>query len=160
MRSRFSSTPARPGQALVEFAFVVTMMMLMTMAIIDLGRGVFYFNELSNAAREGARVGAVCLGSSCPAQICQQVVNEATVPDLVTTDCGSMTSTVTANGTVWTDGALTITVVQGTAPANGVPGNPDSVTLSYQFSLITPLLGNLVGNPLTLNAYSSMYVEN
>ena len=154
MSAKPSFARARSGQALTEYAFVVMMTMLMIMAIIDLGRGVFYFNALSNAAREGARVGAV--GAPLP-QICQQVVNEAMVPDLVTTDCGSMTSTVTANGTVWTDGALTVTIHRGTA---GSTSDPDRVSLSYQFSLITPLLGNLVGNPLTLSAYSSMYVEN
>ena len=42
------------GQALVEFALVLPIFILLLVAIFDLGRAVFAYNTLTNAAREGA----------------------------------------------------------------------------------------------------------
>ena len=47
------------GQALVEFALVIPLFLLLLVAIFDLGRAVFAYNTLSNAAREGARIAIV-----------------------------------------------------------------------------------------------------
>ena len=47
------------GQALVEFAFILPLLLLLITLILDLGRVVFYYSVISNAAKEGARYGAV-----------------------------------------------------------------------------------------------------
>ena len=47
------------GQALVEFSLAVPVFVLMLLAVFDLGRGVYTYNGLSEAAREIARVTAV-----------------------------------------------------------------------------------------------------
>ena len=47
------------GQALVEFALVIPIFMLLLVAVFDLGRAVFAYNTLTNAAREGARMAIV-----------------------------------------------------------------------------------------------------
>lgn len=47
------------GQALVEFAFVLPVFLLLFMGIVDLGTAVFTYNSLTNAAREGARLAIV-----------------------------------------------------------------------------------------------------
>ena len=46
------------GQALVEFALVIPVMLLMLAIAIDFGRLFFSYIEITNAAREGAAVGA------------------------------------------------------------------------------------------------------
>jgi Flp pilus assembly protein TadG len=46
------------GQALVEFALVIPIFLLMLFGLIDGGRYVYMSNVLSQAAREAARVGA------------------------------------------------------------------------------------------------------
>jgi Flp pilus assembly protein TadG len=152
-------SPTRPlggtrrGQALVEFALVLPVFLLLAMGIADLGRGVVDHNLLSNLAREGARVGIV--RSSTYTTICNQVIAQALLPNLSPTPV-----TCTASGSpdaVTPDGSLTVTVHKGTP---GSTGDPDLVTLSYRFTLITPLIGNIVGNSLSLSASSSMYVEN
>ena len=43
------------GQGLVEFALVLPIFVLILVALFDLGRAVFAYNTLTNAAREGAR---------------------------------------------------------------------------------------------------------
>lgn len=50
---------ARRGQALVEFALVIPVFLLLLIALFDLGRAVFAYNTLTNAAREGARIAIV-----------------------------------------------------------------------------------------------------
>ena len=47
------------GQSLVEFALVIPLFLLLLIAVFDLGRAVFAYNTLTNAAREGARMAIV-----------------------------------------------------------------------------------------------------
>jgi Flp pilus assembly protein TadG len=47
------------GQGLVEFALVLPVFVFVLVALFDLGRGVFAFNTITNAAREGARLAIV-----------------------------------------------------------------------------------------------------
>jgi Flp pilus assembly protein TadG len=47
------------GQGLVEFALVAPIFLLILLAIFDLGRGIFAYTSLTNAAREGARLAIV-----------------------------------------------------------------------------------------------------
>lgn len=47
------------GQALVEFAFVIPLFLVLFIAVFDLGSAVFSYNSLTNAAREGARLAIV-----------------------------------------------------------------------------------------------------
>lgn len=56
---RSTKASKRRGQALVEFALVIPIFLLVLVAIFDLGRAVFAYNTLTNAAREGARTAIV-----------------------------------------------------------------------------------------------------
>jgi Flp pilus assembly protein TadG len=57
-----SSVPCRrldlQGQALVEFALILPILLLLAVGIMDFGRALFVFSEVSNATREAARYGA------------------------------------------------------------------------------------------------------
>jgi hypothetical protein len=55
MRARRS----QEGQSLVEFSLVLIIFMMMLMAVFDLGRGIYQYNGVSQAAREIARVTSV-----------------------------------------------------------------------------------------------------
>ncbi|HLO36323.1 MAG TPA: TadE family protein [Candidatus Deferrimicrobium sp.] len=54
------------GQALVEFAMVAPIFLLMLFAVIDFGRYIYYVQVLNNAAREGARYAIVHGTNSFP----------------------------------------------------------------------------------------------
>src|SRR6187401_3174558 len=56
---RNPSTRRDRGQALMEFALVIPLFLLLMVALFDLGRAVFAYNTLTNAAREGARLAIV-----------------------------------------------------------------------------------------------------
>jgi Flp pilus assembly protein TadG len=45
------------GQALVEFSLVIIILFFVVMGIFDLGRGIYAYNVVASAAREGAHYG-------------------------------------------------------------------------------------------------------
>jgi len=47
------------GQALVEFALILPIMLALLLGFFDLGRALFYSSSLKNAVREGSRSGIV-----------------------------------------------------------------------------------------------------
>jgi hypothetical protein len=59
MKRRQGRAPRGTGQTLVEFALVLPVIVLMLFGILDLGRAVYAYNTIANAARIGARVAAV-----------------------------------------------------------------------------------------------------
>jgi Flp pilus assembly protein TadG len=50
------------GQAMVEFALALPIFFVMLVAVFDLGRGIYTYNGLSEAAREISRITAVYPG--------------------------------------------------------------------------------------------------
>jgi hypothetical protein len=47
------------GQALVEFALVLPILLILLLGVLDFGRAIAAYNSVSNAARSGARVAIV-----------------------------------------------------------------------------------------------------
>jgi hypothetical protein len=47
------------GQSLVEFAILLPVLLLVSLMIIDLGRAVYYYSVIHNAAREAVRYGVI-----------------------------------------------------------------------------------------------------
>src|SRR5712691_6174434 len=47
--------PRQRSQALIEFALISPVLLLLLFGIVDIGRAVFYYDTLGHAAREGAR---------------------------------------------------------------------------------------------------------
>ena len=68
-----SRTGSRRGQALVEFALVLPIFILLLVGIFDFGRAIYAYNTISNAAREAVRVGVVD-------QSCDAIGTEAAEP--------------------------------------------------------------------------------
>lgn len=64
MMGRRTSTP---GQSIVELALVLPLFLMVLVGIIVLGMGVFYQQQVSNAAREAARYAAIHSATArCP----------------------------------------------------------------------------------------------
>ncbi len=129
------------GQALAEFALLVPIFMLLLFAIVDFGMGFYSWITVTNAAREGARLGAVLASEE---QIKLRVLQTS---DLINEDT-NMTVTVT------------------NAAPGGVPGESVVVTVDYDYDLITPmaglvqmLSGSVLGPTLTLSSTAEMRLE-
>ena len=116
------------GQALVEFALVLPIFVLLLFGLFDVGRLVYVDNAVAQAAREGARYGSVQNRSGTPAgrtDIQAHTLGIMTaVPDAtVTVDCERGGTVVT---TCHTNDVLVVTV-------------------SSPVGMVTPVIGNLVG---------------
>lgn len=59
-----SRRDARSGAALVEFALVAPLLLLVMIGMIEVGRGIMVTEILGHAARIGARTGAISTGTS------------------------------------------------------------------------------------------------
>lgn len=149
-RSARSATSRRGrGQALVEFALVIPLFLLLLIALFDLGRAVFAYNTLTNAAREGARIAAVN-------QDMTSIVNRAkNATAIVELDAPNVTVDF------W------YTAEDGT-PDTTRPNCDDLVAVNClvvvkfeaTYRPITPLIGNILfGNGVTFTAKSVMNVE-
>jgi hypothetical protein len=67
MLLRLFCRPFRRGQALVEMALVLPLFLVVVLGVIVLGMGLFYQQQITNAAREAARYAAVhSATSACP----------------------------------------------------------------------------------------------
>ena len=138
------------GQALVEFALLVPIFLILLFAIVDFGMGFHSWITVTNSAREGARIGAV---QASTAEIEARV--KAT-SDLINEDA-NMTVTVGC-------GPSSDPPPTGTCPSQ--PGESVVVRVDYDYDLITPLAslvaflsGDTIGPTLTLTSTAEMRLE-
>ena len=121
------------GQALVEFALVLPLLVLLMLGLFDLGRAVYAFSTVNNAAREGGRLAIV-----------DQTLSH--VQDLAAQRAASL-------GVTPSDVSLEFHQIHdpGTLCEVG-PGDANIATycvavveVPYTYTAITPIIGNLVG---------------
>jgi Flp pilus assembly protein TadG len=124
------------GQALLEFALVVPIFLVLVFGIVDFGWALKTWITVTNSAREGARFGAVGWAPGTYPTNC----NESAADDI--TVVGRTCSTLAA------DLADLRSVSATYEEHNGVPGvqTGDSVVVSmtYKYDFITPL-GSFIG---------------
>lgn len=60
MRNIYGHRSRQQGVALVEFAIVGALAILMVFAVLEIARAIFVANALTEATRRGARMAAVC----------------------------------------------------------------------------------------------------
>lgn len=149
MRRRVASVSrGEGGQSLVEFSFAAVIFIIIVIAMVDVGRGVWNYNTLSAATREGTRY-AIVHGelSSDPSgpggshytppdydeKIAERVAAHASglSPDRLN---------VTAE---WIDGSNTM-------------GDRVRVTSTYEY---TPVFTGLFGGGITLRSSSTMRIS-
>lgn len=104
------------GQSLVELTLVLPILILILAGTLDLGRLLESYVTLTNAAREGARLGAET--PTNPTGIKNQVIAEA-------------------NGSGYTITTSMITIL---TPSGTTSGNPITVRINYNFQFVTFLM--------------------
>ncbi|MGB2695480.1 MAG: TadE/TadG family type IV pilus assembly protein [Dehalococcoidia bacterium] len=133
-RRKDRQTIGERGQALVEFAFVSIIFFILVFGIIDFGLGLHSWITVTNASREGARLGAV---HATQGEIVTQVQNSA--KNLDPTD-------------------LTITVTNADPNSDHI-GEPITVKVDYTYDLITPLVGILNLSSINITSTAEMRLE-
>jgi len=122
---------ASAGQALVETALVLPVLILILLGLFDFGRAIYAYNAVSNAAREATRVAIVDQNNAV-------VVAEGKLAAI-----GLEPSAVN---------------VTFPAPPCALIGCTATVTVNHQWQAITPIIGSLIG-PITLEATTEMPIE-
>lgn len=123
------------GQSLAELALVMPILLLVLLGAIDLGRVFYYQVAITDAAREGVRVGS--LPARTDGEIRSAVRNEV-----------SSTFSIP-------DGNIAID-----PPAVRVSGQPVTVTVSYDFTALTPVIDRMMGGqPAQLTRSAAAVVQ-
>jgi len=141
------------GQALVEFTLLVPIFLLLLFAIVDFGMGFYSWITITNAAREGARLGAVhaplnVASSPCFGKASLKVCIEDRVRDASDLSNEATKMTVTISG------------------EQDPPGESVVVEVDYEYDLLTPLAGlvqfmsgNAIGPSLNMSSTADMRLE-
>ncbi|MEX0786634.1 MAG: TadE family protein [Dehalococcoidia bacterium] len=130
------------GQALVEFSLVSIIFFFLVFGIIDFGLGLHSWISVTNAAREGARVGAV------------QAPSDGSLDCNPLPEDGSIELKLCETAANLDPEKISITVTN----AQGDPGDAITVAVDYEYDLITPL-ANLLQSTLTLSSSTQMRLE-
>jgi Flp pilus assembly protein TadG len=152
----------RRGQSLVEFALVTPIVILLLVGLLDLGRGVFAYNSLANAARAGARIATVNQIEVSPDCENDRPVVDPADPHWSIKAC----AVAAANALGISQSAVTVAYSAPAGSSLQCPGAGSvlavgciaEVTVEHRYEPLTPLVGNIVG-PLDLRATSQMAIE-
>lgn len=156
---------ASRGQAMVEFALIIPVFLMLLFALLDFGRVVFAQQAVTQAAREGARTAmvaaldptistAACPGTGTYCRI--RTAAKAQAAGINLTDTNITGASSCASG--FTDSTGTCFYPSGVTC--GDPTNPPPVVVNVQVTvqLLTPILSNLMGGSFQPSASSTTYL--
>jgi Flp pilus assembly protein TadG len=130
------------GQALVEFAMVLPVFVLLVAGMFDFGLGIYSDLTLVNAAREGARLGAIEPGDTAAIEAHVRAMADNLDSDKLTVDVDCMrpagSSFTACSHPAWQPGDATI------------------VTVGYTYRTFFPLL---FGTEIPLSSEAKMRIE-
>ncbi len=130
---------SRRGQGLVEFAIILPFLMLVLLMAVDFGRVFFGWVGLANASRIGASYAAGHPDAWGVPGIPSQ---RDSYLDQILADANALNC------------ALPGTIPDPAFPSGTDLGDSAQVTLTCQFSLITPLVSQILGGTITISADS------
>ena len=141
-KNRNGRRPNERGQSLIEFAAVVPLFLLVVMGVVDFGVGLKSWIQITNAAREAARFGAIhCAEGDIDGESVSDLVVERAIDSA--TGLGLEASNVTVSSNCDTGHAT----------------ESLSVSIQYNYKLISPLGGMMSffggGIPSTINLTST-----
>ena len=121
---------------MVEFALILPIFVLVVFGIFDLGRAVYAYNTVNNAAREGGRLAIVdqTIGN-VQSRAAQHAVALGVPPASVEVDFRSLSTPDVAD-------SCDALVASGNAASQCIA----LVRVPYAFSAATPLIGAIVGS--------------
>jgi Flp pilus assembly protein TadG len=135
------------GQSLVEFALVILVFITLLVAIFDLGRAVFAYNSVTNAARQGVRFATV---NQDTALIAQHAIASVSIAETAAPNVAVSFHKDGPNADYSTNPGCSPVLIDCVAV----------VTFETTFRPITPLISNIVfPSGVTFTATSTQAVE-
>jgi hypothetical protein len=147
------------GQAMVEFALILPILVLLLLLAVDFGRVFFGWVAINNASRIAANEAAdhpeAWEGSGNAAL--KGIYRNQVLQDMQSINCEP------SGGGIWATSDIpdpTYLDVPGTPTTNAYElGDHARVTLTCHFSFLTPLVGAIVGNPMPISAASEFPIK-
>jgi len=147
----------------MEFALVLPLIVFIITGAVDMGRAVFAYNTLANAARHGARVAAV--NQLQPADTVTSCNEDMPIEDITQPHWSAKACTASSSLTMEVMPA-DVTIEYSDPPDDGLldcsvvlhPSCIVTVSVSGTWRPITPVISSLVG-PISMSATSSMPLE-
>jgi Flp pilus assembly protein TadG len=132
------------GQALAEFALILPILLLLLLGIVDMGRLIYAYNAVSNAAREGGRTAIV---NQVAGEVRGKAAEQATALGLVAADPGGCPP---AGGPTTTQPLGVCFVLRNRDNNAACPGGTSIgctavVAVKWEYKAITPIIGDLIG---------------
>jgi hypothetical protein len=173
VRSRKLVFSGQRSQALIEFALISPVLLLLLFGIVDIGRAVFYYDTIAHAAREGAR-SAVRAPNRLPTNT--DVLTSVTaqligIPSSAPCPQGPLTSATPPGNSAWVyitepnppstaetnppmnapGGEYSTLAAGGCSAINPASGNaPLQVTVKFNLILITPVIAQATANHIVI----------
>jgi Flp pilus assembly protein TadG len=149
------------GQAIVELALTLPLLLVIVMGIFDFGVMFQRYELVTNAAREGARVGVLTGSGYSTNDAVARALQYLNVGGLNVTTRGSCGGALTP-GTRCASVTQSTVTITGSSPAKTVSQVTVVVEYDHAYALIGPMM-NLFGSSslgtVRLRAVSSMRVE-
>ena len=164
------------GQALVEFGLALPILILLLVGIFDLGRAVYAFNTVNNAAREGARLAIVDQNCNAIGEVARQHAASLSVSWAYDGSLAPGAACYANSQDVhiqFLEADFSGDDSEGTAQDfndscdAGQPSGPSTgtrvgciveVRVTYHYTAATPIIGNLIGT-LTLQGLVQQPIE-
>lgn len=147
------------GQSLVEFAFVLPIIVLVIASFIEIGRAVFAYNTIANAARQGARVAVVNQLADTTDCDESRPIEDPYEPHWSIRGCAI--AAASALGIT----SANVTISYAPPPSTTLECDPKlhvgcvaAITVTYDYSVSTPFL-NWVIQSFTMSQTSEMPIE-
>lgn len=147
------------GQSLVEFALVIPIIILLVVVFVEIGRAVFAYNTIANAARQAARVAAVNQISATTDCDETRPIEDPYEPHWSLRGCA-----IAAAAPLGLT-AANVSVSYAPPPSTTVSCSPDlhvgciaAVTVTYDYVVTTPFVSSFIG-PFTMSQTSEMPIE-
>ena len=135
------------GATIVEFALTFMLFLVIILALLELGRGMWVYSTVAHGARQGGRF-SIVHGTEGPTTLSE-------ILEKVKKNCIGLEPDNINVSVVWNPDSGTPKL----NPANARRGDIVEVTVSYPLRLVTsPLI--LAGNTLTVSSRSRMVVAN
>ena len=149
----------RGGQSMVEFAVLAPVFFLLLLGTIDLGRAVYIYNTISDAAREGTRA-AIPFDSPLPTNAAVVAAVQSKLGGGFTLSVDPLCAGQPAGGSCPTVPTVPNTGYIWYGPGVGTPGHgPITVKISFLFQPWVPVVRDAAGNGFVISAQSTMVTE-
>jgi Flp pilus assembly protein TadG len=144
-----------PAQALVEFAFVVPVLLVLALGMIDLGRAFVFGVAVQNGAREATRVAATAgLDPNVTTLVILQRLIDASGPAISSTTCTATSSDLSGGNCPWQASVSPSPIRRGNTVTVTVRTNRN---ISFVGGLLTGAFG-LSLTPFQVQGSASMVV--